>query len=154
MNAELMESITRHVTAILEALAAWDDECEAVMSAEVARLESEGYRVIDGWWNNPGDDYSNLTANDGRWQIVDYRTREVVSTGSGNYADFDAAYDLLGKVACLSDGVLDSVELPVLPKRAEGLPDWLAEAITSGIDDNYPNPDRVREFLAALKAAA
>lgn len=76
-----MDSALRtHVRKILRAL----DAADAAEAAAVKKVEDDGHRIVDG--GSLGDD---------EWNIADWRTGEVLASGSDGYDEYCAVLDRL-----------------------------------------------------------
>jgi hypothetical protein len=143
--AEVADSIARYVRAVIEC----NDEYAAAERAEIARLEAEGYRLVSGG-QALGDETGELV-----WQVTDYRTGEVLASGTTE-KEYKAASEALEaqQPGYHIDHLLEDSQAQenwlAGPDVPAGIPAPLAEALAEWASDNE---DGARAWLAQLETS-
>lgn len=79
-NTTMDSALQIHVRKILRAIAAADKAKEEA----ITKIEKAGHRIVDGGG-----------MGEGRWDITDWRTGEVIASGSDGYEEHSAAFERL-----------------------------------------------------------
>jgi hypothetical protein len=122
--------VKQHILAALQRDAAW----EAAEEGARRKLEADGYRLVGG----------DCSAQDGGWEITDYRSGAVLASGKGlNREEASAAYERASDELDKAQPIyhVDHIEVPdglmEYPPAPCGLPPSLADAIADwacGVD--------------------
>lgn len=95
----------------------------------IAELESQGYRIVDGGQTGGYDD-------DGRcpWEVTDWRTREVLTSGHGTFDDYGETLTRIDPEETWFhiDQILNDESFT--EPSSDGLPPSLAEALEEWAD--------------------
>jgi hypothetical protein len=119
-----------HIVSVLE-------DNFAVMNSTRERteeLERQGHRIVTG----------GLVGEDG-WDIIDWRTNEILAAGDGGPAEYAEAGRRLDpdNKWIHRDQILD--EEDVTRVRTEGLPDGLAAAVEDWVLDG--DPEEIADYI-------
>ena len=120
----MADVIGEYIRAVLDTAA----QAEKAEDDEIARIEAEGFRLVDG----------GQVAED-RWEITDFRSGEILAEGAGGPDDyFEAASALDNDLRIYYVGAISSEissRFPV-PRPPAGLPESLAEALANWVSEH------------------
>lgn len=127
----LQDALGQQLRNILDAMAAETAQVEE----RIAKLEEQGYRIVDGGQTGSYQDDEKC-----EYACTDWRTGEVLFSGRGTHADYSAAADAAagrdGRQWCHRDRVNEVAtggmhdELALLdPARVPGIPESLIHAL-------------------------
>ncbi len=120
----MADVIREYLRAVLDTAA----QAEKAEGDEIARIEAEGFRLVDG---------GQLTED--RWEITDFRSGEILAEGDGGPDEyFEAANALDNDTKIYYVGAISSevfLRFPV-PEPPTGLPESLAEALAKWVTEH------------------
>jgi len=149
-DAEFGALLRNHAREAVRRSRAW----HAAAAERRRELETGGYRLVGG----DGD------ANTGEWEITDYRTGQVLASGTDGIGDYDSAAERLdaetqaagGRGIIHDDHVYDSDALNALlssPPAPEGIPVSLADAVADWAEEADDRGDKDALRLLGLGPA-
>jgi hypothetical protein len=132
----MADVIREYIRAVLDTTA----QAEKAEDDEIARIEAEGFRLVDG---------GQVTED--RWEISDFRSGEILAEGDGGPDEyFEAANALDGDAKIYYVGAIASEihsRFPV-PEPPAGLPESLAEALAAWVSEHTGEAQQFSEQTA------
>lgn len=128
----MSEAIVIHVRKILQAREA---EWVATM-AEVEKLEAAGCRIITG----------GQTGRD-TWDIVDWRTDEIIAEGGGGLDGYAKAHERLNPEGTWHHMDPIAADIMIDPAPTEGVPPSLAQALEDWIGQLNTPDDEIAQVV-------
>lgn len=122
--------IHRHI----RAAAAYEARYEARKEAYINGYEEEGRRIVDA-----------SQTGDTSWEVTDYRTGELLASGSGGFAEYSQVADKIGQHWLDIDQLMEEIEDDG-PPVTEGLSEALCNALSDWVEGATPE-----EIEAALR---
>lgn len=125
---------------MIEILEAFKRDTER-REAKLRELEADGLRIIGGGQTSSYDDDGNASFN-----VTDWRTGEVLGSGHGSFADYDALLKNLDSTGAFfhidhldDDLTIDELAYPVRP--TDGVPESLSDALIEWMDGKATNEE-------------
>jgi hypothetical protein len=125
------DAVVEHVKRLLRAQLATDD----ARYERLVELQQQGYRIVDGGQTATG------------WNILDWRTDEVIAEGADGWDGYVAATKrLFPDGRCIHvDSVTDDLPLPDV--ATPGVPPSLATALDEWIGQSSTSDGEIAEFI-------
>lgn len=112
---------------------------EQARQERIRGLEKTGHRIVNGGQTSSGSDDQQT------WEITDWRTEDLLASGTGSYEAYDAAVrrlDPAGKWVHV-----DTVDEDPTEPAPAGIPTSLADALQDWVGTTSTPDEEVAEFV-------